>query len=81
MLKVVANEIVDLQLKRLRARNRWYLSTGFGLLALLGIGVAVGWSTVVLVVIGLAAFGYLIALVDHVSSIKALKKQLAKGRL
>ena len=79
MVKVVANEIVELQLARLRARNRWYLSLGCAWAALQLIAVAIGWSTAVVVGIALAGLAYALALADHVAGIRRLKRQLRRS--
>lgn len=76
MVKVVANEIVELQLKKLQARSRWYLSLGLAWLALLLIGIAIGWPPAALIALGLLGLGYALALADHVSSIRELKRRL-----
>ena len=75
MPKVVANEIVDLHLKRLRARNRWYLSAGLTWLTLQLVAFAAGWTLKAQIGIGVCGLAYLAALIDHWTSIKRLRRE------
>lgn len=79
VVKVVANEIVDLQLKRLRARNRWYVSAGLTWATLLLIAIAAGWSLRAVIFTALLGVAYAGALLDHCSRIRNLRRQLRKA--
>lgn len=76
VVKVVANEIVDLQRKRLRARNRWYVSAGLTWATLLLVAIAGGWSMRGIVFIALLGLAYAAALLDHCSRLRGLSRQL-----
>jgi hypothetical protein len=68
------NQVLRMRIERMRERNKWWVSIGFGLLALTGIALGKGAAASTLVFLGAGWLAFLILGGTHMAQIRAAKR-------